>query len=71
MRYCVDKKRLPPTLFVSPSEFLEGQFAGISAGAEELLAQFDMRIVAAEEALAVVQSTRNAEKIAIRATQRS
>jgi hypothetical protein len=30
-----------------------------------------MRIVAAEEALAVVQSTRNAEKIAIRATQRS
>ena len=71
MRYRVDKKRLPPTLFVSPSEFLEGQFAGISAGAEELLAQFDMRIVAAEETLAVVEAIRDVEKIATCVAQRS
>ena len=71
MRYGVDEKRLPPTLFASPSEPLEDQFAGLSAGIDERLAQFDMRIVAAEEALAVEQSMRNVEKIAIRAAQRS
>ncbi|MGA2495066.1 MAG: hypothetical protein ABSF67_19360 [Roseiarcus sp.] len=65
MRYRFDEKRLPSAVFASPSESLEGQFGGLSAGIDELPAQFGMRIVAAEEALAVVQATRNLERIAI------
>jgi hypothetical protein len=71
VRYRLDEKRLPSALFGSSSESLEGRFGRLSAGIDELLAQFDMRIVAAEEALAVVQAMRNVEKIAICAAQRS
>jgi hypothetical protein len=71
MRYCVDKKRLPPTLFASPSASQKGKCAGLSAGVDALLAQFEMRIVAAEETLAVVEAIRDVEKIATCVAQRS
>jgi hypothetical protein len=70
MRYRLDETRLPPTLFPSHSESLESGFAGLAAGIGEILEQFDVRIVAAEEALAVVHAIGNVEKIAVCETQR-
>ena len=66
MRYRLDEKRLPQTRFRSLSESLESEFAGLSAKIDEVLEQFDMRIVAAEKALTVVHAMRDVEKIAIR-----
>jgi len=71
MRYRLDEKRLPSALLGSSSESLEGQFGRLSVGIDELIAQFDRRIVAAEEAVAAVQAMRDAEKITICAAQRS
>jgi hypothetical protein len=65
VRYRLDEKRLPQTLFPSRSESLESEFASLAAKMEEVLEQLDVRIVAAEEALAVVHAMRNVEKIAI------
>jgi hypothetical protein len=65
MRYRLDEKRLPPTLFPPVSESLESEFARVSATIDEVLEQLDVRIVAAEEALAVVRAMRDVEKIAI------
>ena len=66
MRYRLDEKRLPQTLFPSLPESLESEFASLSAKIDEVLEQFDMRIVAAEKALTVVHAMRDVEKIAIR-----
>jgi hypothetical protein len=65
MRYRLDEKRLPPTLFPSHSESLEGEFASLTAKIDEVLEQLDVPIVAAEEALAVVRAMRIVEKIAV------
>jgi predicted DNA-binding protein (UPF0251 family) len=65
MRYRLDEKRFPQTPFLPRSESLESEFASLSAKTAEVLRQFDVRIVAAEEALAVMQAMRNVEKIAI------
>jgi hypothetical protein len=65
VRHRLDEKRLPQTLFPSHSESLESEFAGLAAKIGEVLVQFDVRIVAAEEALAVVRAMRNVEKIAV------
>ena len=54
MRYRGDEKRLPQR-FPSPSESLESEFASVSAKIGEVIEQLDAPIVAAEEALAVVQ----------------
>ena len=70
MRYRLDERRLPPTLFPSHSELLESEFAGLAAKVGEVLEQLDVRIVAAEEALAVVRAMRNVEKIAVCEVQR-
>ncbi len=70
MRYRLDEKRLPQTLFPSLSESLESEFASLSAGISEVLEQLDVRIVAAEEALAVVHAMRIVEKIAVCEAQR-
>jgi class 3 adenylate cyclase len=66
MRYRLDEKRLPQTLFRSLPKSLESEFASLSANIDDVLEQFDARIVAAEEALAVVHAMREVEKIAIR-----
>ncbi len=65
MRYRLDEKRLPQTLFPPRSESLESEFASLLAKIDAVRKQFDVRIVAAEEAVAVVQAMRNVEKIAI------
>jgi hypothetical protein len=65
MRYRLDEKRLPPTLFSSPSETLENDFAQLSAKIDDVLEQFDKRIVAAEEALAAVHAMRGVGTSAI------
>ncbi len=70
MRYRRDDKRLPPTLSPSLSETPESEFAGLAAKIDEILEQFDVRIVAAEEALAVVRAMRSVEKIAVCEAQR-
>ena len=70
MRYRLVEKRLPQTLFPPRSESLESEFASLSTKIDEVLKQFDVRIVAAEEAVAVVHAMRNVEKIAIREAQR-
>jgi len=70
MRYHLDENRLPQTLFPLRSESLESEFASLSTKIDEVLKQFDVRIVAAEEAVAVVQAMRNVEKIAIGEAQR-
>ena len=70
MRYRLDEKRLPQMLFPSHSESPESEFAGLAAKIDEILEQFDVRIVAAEEALAVVHAMRNVEKIAVCEAQR-
>ncbi len=70
MRYRLDETRLPPTLFPSHSESLEGEFAGLAAKLDEVLEQLDVRIVATEGALAVVHAMRNVEKIAVCEAQR-
>ncbi len=64
MRYRLVEKRLPQMLFPPRSESLESEFASLSTKIDEVLKQFDVRIVAAEEAVAVVQAMRNVEKIA-------
>ena len=66
MRYRLDEKRLPQTRFPSLSESLESEFVSLSARIDEVLEQFDMRIVAAEKALTVVHAMRGVEKIAVR-----
>jgi hypothetical protein len=65
MRYRLGEERLPQMLFPPRSESLESEFASLSAKTAEVLKQFDVRIVAAEEAVAVVQAMLNVEKIAI------
>ena len=65
MRYRLDEKRLPQTLFPPRSEPLESEFASLSAKTAEVLKQFDVWIVAAEEAVTIVRAMRNVEKIAI------
>jgi hypothetical protein len=65
MRCQLDKTRLPPTLSPSLSEPPESEFARLAAKIGEVLEQADVRIVAAEEALAVVHALRNVEKIAV------
>ena len=70
MRYRLDEKRLPQTLFPSHSESLESEFASLVAKIDEVLEQLDVRIVAAEQAVAVVHAMRNVEKIAVFETQR-
>ncbi|MGD0762556.1 MAG: hypothetical protein ABR929_05070 [Roseiarcus sp.] len=70
MRCRLVEKRLPQTLFPPRSESLESEFASLSATIDEVLEQFDVGIVAAEEALAVVHAMRNVEKIAIGEAQR-
>lgn len=65
MRYRLDEKRLPQTLFPSHSESLESEFASLVAKIDEVLEQLDVRIVAAEQAVAVVHAMRNVEKIAV------
>jgi hypothetical protein len=69
MRYRLDEERLPQMLFPPRSESLESEIASLSAKTAEVLKQFDVRIVAAEEAVAVVQAMRNVEKIAIGAAR--
>jgi len=59
-----------PTLFASPQR-PEREVRWLSAGVDALLAQFEMRIVAAEETLAVVEAIRDVEKIATCVAQRS
>ena len=70
MRYRLDENRLPQTLFPPLSESLESEFASLSAKTAEVLRQFDVRIVAAEEAVTVAHAMRNVEKIAICEAQR-
>jgi hypothetical protein len=70
MRYRLDENRLPQTLFPPISESLESEFESLLAKIDEVRKQFDVRIVAAEEALAVVHAMRNVEKNAIREAQR-
>jgi len=65
VRYRLDEKRLPQTLFPSHSESLESEFASLVAKIDEVLEQLDVRIVAAEQAVAVVHGMRNVEKIAV------
>jgi hypothetical protein len=65
MRYRLDEKRLPPTLFASLSQSLESGVASLSAGIGAVVEQIYVRIVAADEALTVVHAMRNVEKIAI------
>jgi hypothetical protein len=65
MRYRLDEKRLPPTLFPSPSPSLQREFASLSAGIGEILEQIDVRIVAAEEAVTIVRAMRDVDKTAI------
>ena len=52
------------------SESLESEFESLLAKIDEVRKQFDVRIVAAEEALTVVHAMRNVEKIAIREARR-
>jgi hypothetical protein len=70
MRCHLVEKRLPQTLFPPRSESLERECASLSATIGEVLAQFDVGIVAAEEAVAVVHAMRDVEKIAIGEEQR-
>jgi len=70
MRHRLDEERLPQTLFPPRSESLESEFASLSAKTAEVLRQFDVRIVAAEEAVTVAHAMRNVEKIAICEAQR-
>jgi hypothetical protein len=65
MRFHLVEKRLRQTLFPHRSESLESEFASLSATIDEVLEQFDVGIVAAEKALAVVLAMRNVETIAI------
>ena len=65
MRYRLDEKRLPPTLFRSLSESLEGGFASLAAEIDEALEQFDERIAADEVARAVAHAMCCAETAAI------
>ena len=65
MRYRLDEKRLPPTLFRSLSESLEGGFASLAAEIDEALEQFDERIAADEVARAVAHAMCSAEAAAI------
>jgi hypothetical protein len=50
--------------FLPLSESLEREFANLAAKIDEILGQFDVRIVAAEEAAAAVHAMRDVEKIA-------
>ena len=70
MRYRLDENRLPQTLFPPISESLESEFESLLAKIDEVRKQFDVRIVAAEEALAVVHAMGNVAKNANRETQR-
>jgi hypothetical protein len=70
MRYHLDDKQLPQMAFPPLSESLEREFASLAAKIDEILEQFDVRIVAAEEALAVVHAMRDVEKIAVCEAQR-
>ncbi len=70
MRYRLDETQLPLTLFPPLSESLESEFADLAAKIDEVLEQLDVRIVAAEEALAVVHAMREVEKIAVCEAQR-
>jgi hypothetical protein len=70
MRYRLDGKRRPPTLFPPLSESPESEFVGLAAKIDEVLEQLDVRIVAAEGPLAVVHATSKVEKIAVCEAQR-
>ncbi len=70
MRYSLDENRLRPTLFPPISESLESEFESLLAKIDKVRKQFDVPIVAAEEALTVVHAKRNVAKNADRETQR-
>jgi hypothetical protein len=70
MRYSLDENRLPQTPFPPISESLESEFESLLAKIDEVRKQFDVRIVAAEDALTVVHAMRNVEEIANREAQR-
>jgi len=60
----LDEKQLPQMAFPPLSESLEREFANLAAKINEILEQFDVRIVAAEEAVATVHAMRDVKKIA-------
>jgi hypothetical protein len=69
MSYRLDEERLPQTLFPPISESLESEFENLLAKIDDVRRQFDVRVVAAEEAHTVAQTMRNDESIAIREAQ--
>jgi hypothetical protein len=66
MRNSLDEERLPQTPFPPISESLASEFESLLAKIDAVRKQFDVRIVAAEEALTVVHAVRSVEKNAIR-----
>jgi hypothetical protein len=69
MRYRLDEDRPPQMPFAPISESRESEFESLLAKLDEVRKQFEVRIVAAEEARTVVHAMRNDGKIAIRETQ--
>ncbi len=70
VRYRFDEKQFHQMLFPPHSESLESAFARLAVKIDEIFEQFDVRIVAAEEVLAVVHAMRDVEKIAAHEAKR-
>jgi len=66
MRYRLDERRLLPTQLPPLSESMESEFASLVAKIDEVIEQFDVGIVAVEEADTVAHAVRVVEKIAVR-----
>jgi hypothetical protein len=60
----LDENRIPPIAYPAVSESLDREFANLAAKIDEILEQFDVRIGAAEEAVAAVHAMRDVGKIA-------